>query len=26
MVDCAEKEIGKVREQHWLESNPIDYA
>jgi hypothetical protein len=26
MIECAEKEIGKVRDQHWLESNPIDYA
>ena len=26
VIGCAEKEISKVRDQHWLESNPIDYA
>lgn len=26
LFDCASKEISKVRDQHWLESNPIDYA
>ena len=26
VVGHAEKEISKVRDQHWLESHPIDYA
>jgi hypothetical protein len=26
MVRSAAKEIGKVRDAHWLETNPIDYA
>ncbi len=26
LMQCAEKEITKVRDQHWLASNPIDYA
>lgn len=26
MLKCAESEIGKVRDQHWLASHPIDYA
>ncbi|HET9698194.1 MAG TPA: hypothetical protein VFP40_15070 [Terriglobales bacterium] len=26
MMECAEKEIEKVRDQHWLASHPIDYA
>ena len=26
IIACTEKEIGKVRDQHWLESHPIDYA
>jgi hypothetical protein len=23
---CAWKKIGQVRDEHWLESHPIDYA
>lgn len=26
MIECAEKEVEKVRDQHWLASHPIDYA
>ncbi len=26
MIQCAEKEMSKVRDQHWLASHPIDYA
>ena len=26
MIECAEKEISRVRDQHWLDSHPIDYA
>jgi hypothetical protein len=26
LASRASHEIGKVRDQHWLESNPIDYA
>ncbi len=26
MARSAAKEIGKVRDEHWLEMNPIDYA
>jgi len=26
VVAYAEREISKVRDQHWLESHPIDYA
>ncbi len=26
IITCAEKEIEKVRDQHWLASHPIDYA
>jgi hypothetical protein len=26
MVDSARKEMSKARDQHWLESNPVDYA
>ncbi len=26
MMRCAAKEMSKVRDQHWLELNPIDYA
>ena len=26
VLDCAEREIANVRDQHWLESHPIDYA
>ncbi len=25
-LKCAEKEMAKVRDQHWLDSHPIDYA
>lgn len=25
-VSCALKKIGKVRDEHWFERNPIDYA
>jgi hypothetical protein len=26
MVSSAWKNIGRVRDEHWLEKNPIDYA
>jgi hypothetical protein len=26
LLSSATKEMSKVRDQHWLESNPIDYA
>ena len=26
IVECAEREISRVRDRHWLDSHPIDYA
>ncbi len=26
IIECAEREIEKVRDQHWLNAHPIDYA
>jgi len=24
--NCAKKKVDQVRDEHWLENNPIDYA
>lgn len=26
VADCAWKNVGQVRDEHWFEQNPIDYA